>query len=109
MKRYSNRSNFSTLSEINVTPLLDLAFVLPDAVPAAAVEQTLRTATGDLLEAVRCFDEFRSDALGPARRSLAFALRFRAPDRTLTDTETAGLRQAAIDAVIGAHGAALRG
>ena len=28
MKRYSNRSNFSTLSEINVTPLLDLAFVL---------------------------------------------------------------------------------
>jgi len=28
MKRYSNRSNFCTLSEINVTPLLDLAFVL---------------------------------------------------------------------------------
>jgi biopolymer transport protein ExbD len=28
MKRYSSRSNFSTLSEINVTPLLDLAFVL---------------------------------------------------------------------------------
>ena len=38
-----------------------------------------------------------------------FALRFRAPDRTLTDTETAGLRQAAIDAVIRAHDAELRG
>jgi phenylalanyl-tRNA synthetase beta chain len=58
---------------------------------------------------VRAFDEFRSDALGPGRRSLAFALRFRAPDRTLTDAEIAGLRQSAIDAVVGAHGAELRG
>jgi phenylalanyl-tRNA synthetase beta chain len=88
---------------------IDLAFVLPESVPGASVERTLRTATGDLLEAVRVFDEFRSNALGPDRRSLAFALRFRAPDRTLTDTEIAGLRQAAIDSVIAAHDAELRG
>ena len=57
----------------------------------------------------RCgFDEFRSEALGPGRRSLAFALRFRAPDRTLNDAEIAGLRQACIDAVIAAHDAELR-
>jgi phenylalanyl-tRNA synthetase beta chain len=88
---------------------IDLAFALPDSVPAADVEATLRRAGGDLLETVRAFDEFRSDALGPGRRSLAFALRFRAPDRTLTDAEIAGLRQSAIDAVVGAHGAELRG
>ncbi len=88
---------------------IDLAFVLPDSVPAADVERTLRASAGELLEAVRSFDEFRSDALGPDRRSLAFALRFRAPDRTLNDAETAGLRQAAVDAVIAAHGAELRG
>ena len=58
---------------------------------------------------MRCFDEFRSEALGPGRRSLAFALRFRAPDRTLTDADIAELRQAAIDAVIAAHDAELRG
>ncbi len=43
---------------------IDLAFVLADSVPAAAVEQTLRDAAGEGLEALRAFDEFRSDALG---------------------------------------------
>jgi len=99
---------FRALSRFPVSTI-DLAFVVPETVPAAAVEQTLRDATGELLEAVGIFDEFRSDALGAGRRSLAFALRFRAPDRTLTDTDIAGLRQAAIDAVIDAHGAELRG
>ena len=88
---------------------IDLAFVLDDTIPAADIERTLRAASGELLEAVRCFDEFRSDALGVGRRSLAFALRFRAPDRTLKDSEIAPVRQAAIDAVISAHGAELRG
>ena len=41
--------------------------------------------------------------------SLAFTLRFRAPDRTLTDEEVGALRQAAIDAVVAQHGAELRG
>src|SRR5207249_1102101 len=63
---------------------IDLAFVLPDSVPADAVGRTLREATGELLEDVRVFDEFRSPAFGAGRRSLAFALRLRAPDRTLT-------------------------
>jgi phenylalanyl-tRNA synthetase beta chain len=87
---------------------IDLAFVLPNTVPAADVVATLRSAAGDALERVRLFDEFRSDALGPGRRSLAFALRFRAADRTLTDTDIAELRRAAIDAVVSAHGAELR-
>jgi phenylalanyl-tRNA synthetase beta chain len=88
---------------------IDLAFVLPDTVPAADVERTLRAAAGETLEAVRGFDEFRSDALGPDRRSLAFALRVRAPDRTLKDAEIAALRQSCIDAVVAAHAAELRG
>ena len=89
---------------------IDLAFVLPDTVAGGRRRaDPARRRLGDSLEAVRCFDEFRSDALGPGRRSLAFALRFRAPDRTLTDAEIAGLRQAAIDAVIAAHDAELRG
>jgi len=78
-------------------------------VPAGAIAATLRTVIGDLLEDVRAFDVFRSDALGERRRSLAFALRLRAPDRTLTDTEVGELRQRAIDAVAAAHGAELRG
>lgn len=99
---------FRPLSRFPVSNI-DLAFVLADAVPAADVEQTLRAAAGDALEDLRCFDEFRSEALGPARRSLAFALRFRAPDHTLEDQEIGTLRRACIDAVIAAHGAELRG
>ncbi len=88
---------------------IDLAFVVADDVPAASIAATLRDAGGALLESVRCFDVFRSDSLGAGRVSLAFALRFRAGDRTLTDEEVGGLRQACIDAVVSTHGAELRG
>ncbi len=89
--------------------MIDLAFVADVSVPAAAIESTIRSATGEVLEGVRCFDEFTSDALGAGRRSLAFALRFRASDRTLTDADVAALRTRVIDAVVAAHGAELRG
>ena len=86
---------------------IDLAFTVPDTVTAAAVAATI-AASDPLVESVRTFDEFRSEALPPGTRSLAFALRYRAPDRTLTDAEVGALRQAAIDAVTTTHGATLR-
>jgi phenylalanyl-tRNA synthetase beta chain len=88
---------------------IDLAFVLDEPVPAGAAQRTLRDSAGDLLEEVRLFDVFRSEALGPNKKSLAFGLRFRAPDRTLTDEEVGGLRQRCIDAMAKEHGARLRG
>ena len=88
---------------------IDLAFVLPETVTAAAVLGTVRATVGDLLEDGRVFDEFRAESLGEGNRSLAFALRLRAPDRTLTDVEVGELRQQAIDAVVKGHGAQLRG
>jgi phenylalanyl-tRNA synthetase beta chain len=87
----------------------DLAFVIDDDVPAGRVQATLTTAAGELLEHIRAFDVFRSDALGAGRRSVAYALRVRAPDRTLTDEDVATVRQRCIDAVVAAHGATLRG
>ena len=69
----------------------------------------MRTAAGELLEDVSLFDVFRTEALGAGRKSLTFALRFRAPDRTLTDAEVASVRARAIDAVVSAHSAELRG
>jgi phenylalanyl-tRNA synthetase beta chain len=88
---------------------IDLAFVVAEDVAAADVADTLRKAPGDLLEEVRLFDVFRSDALGARRKSLAYALRFRAPDRTLTDDEVGEVRQRCIDAVARDHGGELRG
>jgi phenylalanyl-tRNA synthetase beta chain len=88
---------------------IDLAFVLADTVGAAEVLATLRAAVGEELEDVGLFDVYSSDALGPGRRSLAFGLRFRVSDRTLTDADVSALRQRAIDAVVAAHDAELRG
>ena len=87
---------------------VDLAFVVDDGVPAAALRATLESGGGELLEHVALFDVFRSDALGAGKVSLAFALRFRALDRTLTDEEVGALRQRCIDAVVSTHGAELR-
>jgi phenylalanyl-tRNA synthetase beta chain len=87
----------------------DLAFVVDDRVASGAVEATLRGALGELVESVRLFDIFRSEQLGASRVSLAFAIRLRAVDRTLTDAEVATARTSAIAAVERAHGATLRG
>ena len=87
---------------------VDLAFVVDDHTPAAALQTTLVRAGGELLEHVALFDVFRSEVLGPDKVSLAFGLRFRALDRTLTDDEVSALRQRCIDAVVSAHGAELR-
>jgi len=87
---------------------IDLAFVIPGEVTAAAVTATLREAAGELLESLRLFDVYPMPESGPKWRSLAFRLRLRAPERTLTEAEVAAVRQAAIDAVAAANGGELR-
>jgi phenylalanyl-tRNA synthetase beta chain len=88
---------------------VDLAFVLDEAVPAAAVEQSIRQAAGDLLEAVRLFDVYTGPQVGEGRRSLAYSLTLRAPDRTLSTAEAADLRQRVVAFVEEAQEAELRG
>ncbi len=88
---------------------VDLAFAVPESVPAAAVVVSLRRGGGELVERLGLFDVFRGPQVGSNRRSLTFRLRLRAQDRTLADDELAGARQAAIDAVVADCGAELRG
>ncbi len=88
---------------------VDLAFVVEDRVPAAAVRSTIRATGAPLLRAVELFDVFRAGSLGDGRRSLAYRLRFQADDRTLTDAEVGEVRQSIIDEVEQTHGASLRG
>jgi phenylalanyl-tRNA synthetase beta chain len=88
--------------------LQDIAVVVDAAVPVAELTATLRRGAGELLEDVRLFDVYTGEQIGAGKRSLAFALRFRAPDRTLTVAEATAARDAAVAAAIQAHGAALR-
>ena len=87
---------------------IDLAFVLDEAVPAVEVQQRLRESAGGVLEAAWLFDVFRGAQIGEGNKSLAFRLRFRAPDRTLGEGELSDLRSQAIEAVSSAFKATLR-
>ncbi|MEU2421670.1 phenylalanine--tRNA ligase subunit beta [Streptomyces sp. NPDC007851] len=88
----------------------DVALVVDKPVPAAEVEAALREGAGELLEAIRLFDVYVNDEqLGDGKKSLAYALRFRASDRTLTVDEASAARDAAVALAGERTGAVLRG
>jgi phenylalanyl-tRNA synthetase beta chain len=86
----------------------DLAFVVDDGVTAAELVSAMREAAGPELREVRAFDEYRSDELGPGRKSLAFAVAFQSAERTLTDEDAAALRNRIVEALADRFGAGLR-
>ncbi|MGW2180784.1 phenylalanine--tRNA ligase subunit beta [Streptomyces sp. NPDC001732] len=87
----------------------DVALVVAKDVPAADVERALHDGAGELLESVRLFDVFIGEQIGEGRKSLAYALRFRAADRTLTVEEATAARDAAVALAAERTGAVLRG
>ncbi|MEU9068196.1 phenylalanine--tRNA ligase subunit beta [Streptomyces sp. NPDC048306] len=87
----------------------DVALVVEEFVPAAEVEAALREGAGELLESIRLFDVYdNAEQLGEGRKSLAYALRFRAGDRTLTVDEASAARDAAVALAGERVGAVLR-
>ncbi|WP_237212315.1 phenylalanine--tRNA ligase subunit beta [Rothia nasimurium] len=74
----------------------DVAMVVDAAVPAADVAAALAEGAGELLEDVRVFDDYRGTGIEEGKKSLAFALRFRATDRTLTADEASAAREAGV-------------
>jgi phenylalanyl-tRNA synthetase beta chain len=89
--------------------LIDVALVVDEEVAAADVQRALAAGAGDLLESVRLFDVYASPQLGAGRKSLAYKLTFRAPDRTLTAQEAVAARDAAVAEAAARVGAVLRG
>ena len=92
----------------------DVALLVPESVPAADVEAALiggvqGSEYAGLLEDVHLFDVYTGEQAGPGRKSLAYTLRFRAPDRTLTVEETTAARDAAVAEAARRVGAELRG
>lgn len=71
----------------------DLALLLPEGMRAADVERVIRTASGELLEHIELFDEYRGAGVAAGFRSVAWRLTFRDPARTLRDKEIEGRRQ----------------
>ncbi|OMC29091.1 phenylalanine--tRNA ligase subunit beta [Mycobacterium colombiense] len=86
----------------------DVSLVVAAHVPAQAVADAVREGAGELLEDLQLFDVFTGPQIGEDRKSLTFALRFRAPDRTLTEDDATAARDAAVRRAAVAVGAELR-
>ncbi len=86
----------------------DVSLVVDADVAAQTVEDAVREGAGQLLEDVRLFDVYAGPQLGENRKSLTFALRFRAADRTLTEDEASAARDAAVCCAAERVGAVLR-
>ncbi len=87
----------------------DLSLVVAADVPAQSVLDAVRDGAGALLEHIQLFDVFVGPQIGDDRKSLTFALRFRAPDRTLTEDDASAARDAAVRCAADRVGAFLRG
>ncbi len=88
---------------------LDLALVVAEDVTAERVEQSIRAAGGKLLDTVRLFDVYRGKGVPAGKKSLAFALSYRAPDRTLVAEEVETVHERLVRKVSAAVGGELRG
>ena len=86
----------------------DLAFSVPEDVAAGDLVAAAREAAGEELREMRVFDVYRGEQVGEGRKSVAFAVAFQSPERTLSDEDAARLRDAIVDALGQRFGAELR-
>jgi phenylalanyl-tRNA synthetase beta chain len=86
----------------------DLAVVVDEEIPAGELVEAARAVVPELREA-RVFDVYRGEPVAAGRKSVALALSFQAPDRTLSDQEAAGMRERIVDALRERFDAELRG
>jgi phenylalanyl-tRNA synthetase beta chain len=91
-------------------PMLeDIALIVDESIPAATVEGLIRQTGGNMLTEARLFDVYRDEKIGAGKKSLAYALTYQAPDRTLTDKEAAKIRNKIVKRLAHEIGAELRG
>jgi phenylalanyl-tRNA synthetase beta chain len=105
----------STADEVTPTPIVsfpaatqDLSLVVADTVAAGDLLAVVTEGAGALLETARLVDDYRGTGIEPGSKSLTFALRFRAPDRTLTAAEATEAKTAAVELAAERFGATLR-
>jgi phenylalanyl-tRNA synthetase beta chain len=86
----------------------DMAFVVPEDVPAGDVVQVAHDAAGSELREARVFDVYRGDQIAAGKKSIAIRLTFRSPERTLSDEDAKVLREQIVAALAERFGAELR-
>ncbi len=89
---------------------MDVAFVVDEEVTSERLLQCMRSAGGKMLESATLFDVYRDEErLGKGKKSMAYALMYRDPNRTLTSEEVDKTHERLVKKVCGATGAEIRG
>lgn len=107
----NNSNEISQLNDISVFPgiSIDVAFVVDDNITDEMMKQRIRSAGGKLLKSVRLFDVYTSDKhLGKGKKSLAYSLEYRDPEKTLKRDDVDGIHTKLIDKVCKSTGAKIR-
>ena len=86
----------------------DLAFSVAEEIAAGDLVEAAREAAGPELREMRAFDVYRGEQVGPGRKSIAFAVTFQSPERTLSEEDATRLRAAVVDALAARFAAELR-
>ncbi|WP_442601626.1 phenylalanine--tRNA ligase subunit beta [Paenibacillus sp. KN14-4R] len=86
----------------------DMALVVDQQVPVGLMEQQARETAGELLESIRVFDIYTGERLGEGKKSVALALVYRHPERTLQDEEVTAVHGKVVEVLQETFGAELR-
>jgi len=86
----------------------DLAIVVPDKVSHRDILEEIRLRSGDMLESVDLFDVYRGDQISADSKSMAYSLRFRSDEGTLTDAEVSSIQDEVLRGLVERCGAELR-
>jgi phenylalanyl-tRNA synthetase beta chain len=86
----------------------DIAVVVDEDVEAGAIVAAAREAAGEELREIRVFDVYRGEQIGEGRKSVAFAVAYQSPERTLSEDDAARLRQRIVEALAERFGAEQR-
>ena len=74
----------------------DLAFTVDETVTAGQLENVIRKAAGANLESIELFDVFTGEQVGEGKKSLAYAVVFRSPSKTLSAEDSDAIRKAIV-------------
>ena len=107
---YESAPKSISASEIKVMPAAtqDLSLVVDVEVSASSLQQAIVEGAGELLESIVLTDDYRGDNIAANKKSLTFAMRFRADDRTLTQAEATAAREAGVAMAAEKYAAVLR-
>jgi phenylalanyl-tRNA synthetase beta chain len=108
LMQLAQQAKYAPISRFPAT-VQDLAIVADIDVPASRIAGVIQRSAGETLEAVTLFDTYQGPQIGEGKRSLAYRLSFRAPDRTLSDDALTKVRAKIIKALAREVGATIRG